>query len=286
MKLFIIKSFKFLIFITFFIVFLCSCLYYTGLYKYYVASKSIYHVIEKSKKKNASKRVLFGDSVAEQLFDPRDNKQFNINSLAASYAISPLGVYILLNNYIENNKNITDFIYVLGPFSFQNNLDLPWTYNYFLKPFYKEEYLKYFDDKSKDFIENIKYSKYSQVIPSLITNWSPEYNKQKTENNYFLSDISIIYLRKIKDLLKQNNIQFHIISPPISDHKNNMVKDLINNIPSDLTHLFRDYFSNIESLNDSLFLDNVHFRQPHILKDNFELKLNQFLIKKNNEIFK
>lgn len=65
-----------------------------------------------------------------------------------------------------------------------------------------------------------------------------------------------------------------------------MVKDLINNTPSYLTHLFRDYFSNIEYLNDSLFLENVFFSQPHILKDNFELKLNQFLIKKFNEIFK
>ena len=80
--------------------------------------------------------------------------------------------------------------------------------------------------------------------------------------------------------MHQNTNQNLLIPPPISDHKNNMVKDLINNIPSDLTHLFRDYFSNIESLNDSLFLDNVHFRKPHILKDNFELKLNQFLIKK------
>ena len=273
------KCLEFFIFLILFILVSSSVYYYSGLYKNFVVSKSIYKVIDKSKTKHSAKLLLIGDSVAEQLFDPNNKESHEINSLACSYSVSSLGVYILLNNYLKANNNISDVVYLMGPNSFQNNLDLPWTYNYFLKPFFKTDNYVYFDDYSKDLIKNMEFSEFSQTIPFLITNWSPDYQYPKLNNNHFLSNISIFYLRKIKNLLKLNNIKFHIISPPISEYKNSQLNNLVKNIPTDLSIFFEDYFDNIEVLDDSLFLDNVHFIQPNIFKNPFEIKLNLILNK-------
>jgi len=148
--------------------------YYSDLYKNIVASKDVYQVLKKSKEKNNARVLLFGDSVAEQLFDPEKDNDNTINSLACSYAISLIGVDIMLENYLEQNPSLKSCVYLMTPFSFDNNLDLPWTYNYFIKPFCKPEYEKHFNSTAKILIEKIPYYNYSQLPIILVTNWSPK----------------------------------------------------------------------------------------------------------------
>ena len=112
---------------------------WTGSYKYTVAGNEIYYSIFKSKQKKKFKKLLIGDSVANQLFSNKKNYT-KINSLCCNQAISLTGHYILINNYLSAG-NIIDTVYMIfSPSSFQNNLNQIYTYHYFLKPFYTNDY--------------------------------------------------------------------------------------------------------------------------------------------------
>jgi len=247
--------------------------YYSDLYKKIVASKDVYIALKKSKEKSNARVLLFGDSVAEQLFESERDNDNTITSLACSYAISPIGVYIMLENYFEQNPSIKSCVYLMTPFSFNNSLDLPWTYNYFLKPFCKPEYEKYLSSTAKIQIETIPYSNYSQLPIILVTNWSPKFKPVSEESNIFLSDISIQYLKKINEKLQNRNIQFHIIALPISEFNQMRLKTMEKNIPTELALNFENYFNEIKILTDNCFVDHVHFKKPEDYRNEFKLKI-------------
>lgn len=274
MKQFGINLSKFLVFFVLFFSFMTTMYYYSGFYKIIVAAKHVYHVINKSKISGDAEILVLGDSVADQLFQPNDSSQ-NINSLACSYAISTIGAYILLENYINSNPGVKTCVYVMTPFSFDNDLDLPYTYNYFIKPFYSKDNEKYFDTLVQQHVDRIPFYSFAQTPFSLVSNWSPEI-KPRIENGEFLTDISISYLRKMKEACLRNNIGFHIISPPISSYNYNKLKSLKKNIPLDLMPDFQDYFTNIEVLQDNLFYDHVHLRKPDRYSIDFKHRIESF----------
>src|SRR3954453_12185057 len=74
--------------------------YYTDLYKSSVYGPEVYRSIAKSKMKKKVKKLLIGDSVGNQLYD---NESYNgsIFSLTCNQAISMVGQYILLSNFIQ-----------------------------------------------------------------------------------------------------------------------------------------------------------------------------------------
>lgn len=271
MKQFGINLSKFLVFFVLFFSFMTTMYYYSGFYKIIVAAKHVYHVINKSKIQRDAEILVLGDSVADQLFQSNESSK-NINSLACSYAISTIGAYILLENYIKSNPDVKTCVYVMTPFSFDNDLDLPYTYNYFIKPFYSKENQKYFDTLAHQHIDKIPFYSLAHTPFLMVSNWSPNL-KPRIESGEFLTDISITYLRKIKDACRRNSIAFHIISPPISKSNFEKLQSMKRNIPADLQICFNGYFDNIEILGDSLFYDHVHLRRPDHFATDFRHRI-------------
>ncbi|WP_338793175.1 hypothetical protein [Bernardetia sp. MNP-M8] len=245
-------------------------------YKNIVAGNEIYISIKKSKQKSNKKIVLIGDSVGNQLFSNK-NDHDSINSLASNQAIGVIGQYLLLNNYLKSGNKPERVYMIYNPFSFQNNLNQIFTFHYFLKPFYKDEYVDVFSNTVINQIDKIPFSNFCREPYILTSNWSPNFNSDDSIDYTFLSPISKEYLIKINKLCTTNNISFYIIPAPTKVSNKRVVqrfnkKEVLGlSLENELTY----YLSNIGYFPDSLFLDYVHLKEPENLRSYILNEMNQ-----------
>ena len=243
-------------------------------YKSVVAGKEIYFSIFKSKQKKKAKKIILGDSVAYQLF-PNTSNNDTINSLACNQAISLAGQYILLNNYINAGNKLDTVYLIFNPFSFKNNLDQKYTYHYFLKPFFIAEYKPLFTELVFNQVNKIPYSFICREPYILTSNWAPNFITLDKNKFTMLSQISLEYLQKIKQLSIKNNFQLIILPVPISLRYKAIIKNINMNeiINNNLASEFKNFFSQIIYLEDTLFEDGTHLKQPlfytNYFKNNF-----------------
>jgi hypothetical protein len=233
-------------------------------YQRLVTGSEIYYSIHKSKGINEqSSTVILGDSVARQLFDNVTNNG-PITSLACNQSIGMVGHFILLNNYINAGNRVDTVYLIFTPFSFKNNLDQVYTYHYFLKPFYTDEYFPLFTKTVIEQIHKIPYYYLCRVPYILVTNWAPSFTPP-AENDYtLLSPISVEYLGKIKELSIRHNFRVIVLPTPMRVGSRQSI-DALNEKEISLGNLddeFTDYFKNIMYLDDDFFEDGVHLKNP------------------------
>lgn len=273
MKKFILNGLLFLVFVPLVLYIKPLSLLYKERYKNIVAGREIYHSIQKSKKSKKSKIILLGDSVANQLFFNKNNND-TINSLVCNQAIGMVGQYVLLNNYVNKGNKFNTVYIIFTAFSFQNNLDQVYTYHYFLKPFYIEEYKSLFTETVKKQIGKIPYNYICREPYILTSNWAPDFVSKDKINNSFLSPISIEYLIKIKELSIKNNFKLVILPTPTS-LKNKSIIEKMNKseiIKNNLSSEFKNYFDNIIYLDDSCFVDGTHLKKPKYYTEYYKNK--------------
>lgn len=268
-KLFIISSFLFCIFTIYSTVRL-EITYNNPYSKYSLTlnGKEIIKAIYKSKKTKKIKKLLIGDSVAEQIYSV-DNYNDSIYSLTCNQAITLAGQYCLLYTFLNNNKDNLpqEIILYYNPFSLQNNLD-KFAFHYFLKTFY---YNNTFEDLLnnniiKNRIQHIPYfyiAKFN-IIKSI--NYSPIYSL-KNDTSKLVSPISELYLNKIDSLCNAYNVPFKFLPSPIRISR----KQEIENLKPRGNKLIDEYYSKIIFMNDSLFQDPVHFKKEYIPSDPLKL---------------
>ena len=247
-----------------------------GSYKTKVNGDEVYLSIEKSKQKSKCKTLVLGDSVGCQLFNNSEDHD-SINSLACNQAIGIVGHYLLLNNYL-NAGNQPEAVYLIyTPFSLDNQLDQKYTFHYFLKPFYTKEYTPLFSNTVNEQIDKIPFSFLTQTPYILTSDWSPNFRSKDEIDFTFLSPISKEFLTKIKDLCDVNGIEFHMLPTPTRISNKRAVIDLDRSEFEGLnTEKELSYFlDNIYYLADSLFLDNVHLREPEKYKKDMMQMISQ-----------
>jgi len=236
---------------------------FTKVYQTHVLGNEIYYAIAKSKKKNKSKKLVMGDSVAQQLFDNKTTSD-TLNSIACNQSISLAGQFVLLNNYLLAGNRPDSVFFISTPFSFQNNLDQIFTFQYFLKPFYTDEYKPYFSDLVKSKIKLIPHNNLAQYPLIRTTNWAPEFEEKEDTTYNFLSPISVEYLLKIKALAAQYRFKLVFIPTPTPESRRKEVEALNKNeyIKNGLDAEFADFFTRIQFIDDKYFIDRIHLKDP------------------------
>lgn len=241
-------------------------LVYTDRYKKLVNGDEIYYVIQKSKLKNKKyKKILFGDSVGNQLFRCVNNNG-DINSLTSLASTSMVGNFILLNNYLKAGNQIDTVYMIFRAQSFSENLNDCYTFHYFLKPFYTEENQSEFSDIVKIQIEKIPFHEFCREPYILSSNWAPKFTSKDIKDFTFLSPITAEYLIRIKKLCCASNIKLIILPAPLSNTQKEFIRKINKNeiVVNDLETEFESYFNNIIYLNDTCFSDGVHFKPQYV----------------------
>lgn len=234
-------------------------LFKSGEYEKIVTGSEVYSSIRNSKKKVYVKKLIIGDSTAFQFFNNQDGN--DIFSLACNQAISLCGHYLLLNNFLLAGNRPSEVYLVYMPFSFCNNLDEIYTYGYFLKPFFKDEYVPLMTEQVLEQIGKIPYHEICQFPLVLTSSWVPSYKPRERENT-FLSSISCEYLRKMEELSTKYNFNLYIVPSILSE----IQKERINKI--DKAEFNKEKYADKLNiyLNNILYVDNSHFRDGVHLK--------------------
>jgi len=277
MKKFIIKGILFLLIAAIILTsFELFNIYYSKDYTTKVHGAEVYWSIFKSKNKKQVKKLLIGDSVCKQLYD---NYEYNdsIYSLACNQAITVAGQYFLLYNFLQTNNDQLpqEIILFYNPGSFENNIDI-YAFQYFLKPFYNAEYRGLMDDYLLSRIKEIPFYYITQLPFIKTSNYSPEYQLKNEEYGIF-SPLSKIYLEKIVQLCEEKNIVFRLEPVPVKKMNEEIIEKLKQNktnIPDINPDILEDYFSKVTYFEDTLFIDNAHFKREYIPHDYLNLGKN------------
>jgi len=236
-------------------------------YKKTIYGNEIYRAIEKSKKKTTYKKLILGDSTANQFYNCKEEDPDSAYSLSCNQAIGMIGQYILLHNYLEAGNRPDTVYLVYTPFSFWDNLDQVYTYHYFLKPFYYDEYKPQMSPLVLNQIHKIP--KYILCHFPLIqtTGWAPDIKQEKRDYS-FLSPISKEYLSIIDSLSTKYNFTLNIIPTFVAEHWRDSINHFNRNeyANSSFEIKLSSYLDNITYLADSCFADEVHLKNPQLYK--------------------
>lgn len=234
-------------------------------YRETIPGAEIYRSIDKSKKRTKKKKIIIGDSTANQYFDNREDDD-SICSLACNYAIGICGHFFLLNNYIEAGNQPEEIYLVCSPFSFTNNLNDKFAYHYFLKPFYNSEYKPLMTPEVFSQVKRIPYYALCQIPAVLTSPWAPTYKSEKVDYT-FISPISRDYLRKIDSLSCQYNFKLYIVPSLINENTRQGVATFETNEfqgepYADKMTIFLNHISYLDS---SCYSDGIHL-VPSLIK--------------------
>jgi hypothetical protein len=240
--------------------------YHDDKYKTLVSAKTVYLSIKKSEKNKKIKKLLIGDSVANQLFNGTRYKP-QVFALANDNGAGFVGWYILLQNFLNANQNDPPAIVIMlfYPQALVNNLDERYTYNNFLKPFYCNPYKQCFTETVCRQIHKIPYYYLSQVPLIKIGDWAPAMPHNIRDFNDCISPISIEYLTRIKNLCDSLHLKLILLPPPLNLQVQGKIEKLKRRIVTEsakcnMVSEFTNYINNITYLDSTLYRDDRHFK--------------------------
>ncbi|MGD2035592.1 MAG: hypothetical protein PVF73_11080, partial [Bacteroidales bacterium] len=207
---------------------------------------------------------VFGDSVGNQLYYAETYND-SIFSLASNQAIGIVGQYMLFKNFVDHNDIKGKEIYlVCTPLTFKDNLNQNFTFNYFLKPFYTDIFRPELSDMAIKQIKKIPLYWASQFPIIKTSNWStfPSASVNfEVEKEYYISDLSLEYLKRMQSLVDSCGAKLKIVSPFLNEKRKEFdpgrMKAQIEE--NNLRSVFGNYLEDLEYLPDSLFVDLNHY---------------------------
>ncbi|MEM7602466.1 MAG: hypothetical protein AAF357_13740 [Verrucomicrobiota bacterium] len=223
----------------------------------------IYSYINRSRQSAGSPEVLIlGDSVARQLLDVVHRPGQGVISLACNQAIDLIGHYLLMENAMKANPSVKRVYLVYNPFSFQNDLNHRYTYNYFLKPFYTQEFTPHFTGHAWHQIRAIPRHRFATFPPVRATFNTPRITEPPSRDSIWLSQTTLEYLGKMESLAAERSASFVLFAPPLRESFRPMFMTQIETFrKTGYPHpLLAHYCDTLMFLPDTLYFDKLHFR--------------------------
>ena len=232
----------------------------------------VFYVIEKAGHNSGHPAVILGDSVCNQVFPQREDSE-NITHLGCNQAITPAGTFLLLKKYLEHNPQTQEVFYIVLPGTISNNMNLNYTYQYFVIPFMNGENVNFIEEETRQelyekfgkfFVEN-GYIKNFLLNNNFFMDKYISYIRKKQEKRYAhrISRAGEIYLAKIRELCREHNAELHILPLPMADvPKNYGWDDFRNDISAyGFDDIFGDFIERIHYYPEDWFGDGVHFKK-------------------------
>lgn len=248
----------------------------------------VYDAIALSEQKTQYHTLLLGDSVARQFFHPdRQIESTEVCYMATNQAIMPLGNYILLEKFLENNPQLKKVCYAARPESLKSGVDFYYTYSYFVTPFYEENNFPYMEAETREGIEEIfggfcskneftkwviaKYPKLQQCyLDSCKTMFQL---RRRIDTDYEMPDTATYYLQKMKELCERNDVEFHLVSVPLPEGEEFDFESWRAQLTGvGMEELYAEYRKDLEYADQEEFVDGVHLKADFVEKNRERMK--------------
>ncbi len=249
-----------------YLILLCFSSNLTGL------AGEVFYVIEKAEHNSGRPFVILGDSVCNQIW-PQDKDSGNFSHLGCNQAITPCGTYLLMKKYLEHNPQTKEVYYMILPQTLGNDLNLNFTYQYFVIPFMNNGNMNLIEAETREMLYQ-KFGKFfvtnGYVKTFLLNNniFMRQYLlhvQSKPERKYIrrLSRTAIIYLNKMRELCREHNVKLYVYPLPVKDilenhDLENFKQDVKNNGFEDI---LGDFIERIVYYPEDWFRDGVHFKK-------------------------
>lgn len=223
----------------------------------------IYCAIGKSKKKTPYRKLILGDSTANQFYNCKEEDPDSAYSLSCNQAVGMVGQFILLSNYLNAGNRPDSVFIVYTPFSFWDNLDQVYTYHYFLKPFYYDEYKPLMNETVLRQIRKIPKYWMCHLPYIQTTSWAPDLTPEERPYS-FLSPICKDYLSKIDSLSTEYHFSYEIVPTFVAEHWRDSIAHFNRTEFAECRYAEKlsAYLDSIVFLPDSCFVDEVHLAYP------------------------
>lgn len=234
------------------------------------ASNEVITYIEKAREKDASTKLIVGDSVCNSLFGELQDLNPDYKILCCNKGITMAGQYILTKEYLDNHENVTDIYLIAISNSLITGFDTDFGYQYAVIPFVKTNTLLHLEEETieemKDLYfelflnENvIAYVENSPLIKKLYLNVEKELKPTILKLSF--PEVTTTYIRKIYDLCEENNIKMHFVSPPLAESEQRKEIEAVlkeEYRKSELYQMFPKYYENYIYYPAELFPDGIH----------------------------
>ncbi len=218
--------------------------------------------IESSRKKIVGDTIVVGGSVAHQFIPYRTRGYDGV--LTSNGSVLPSGNYILIHNALQRNPQIKRVVYVSIPNTIGHKFERSRTYTHFIKPFVTWRALTHFDREEMAQIMarnsvRLNLLPFHAILP--IPDRDLEDGQEKPFDQF--SAFSLHWLHRIKQLCKEHETEFILVSPPLPQHLATEAADWKNMRAqlkdTDLEDVGTTYFSRITYHSDEFLHDGVHW---------------------------
>ncbi len=213
--------------------------------------------------------IYLGDSVAHQIFTGGSKQLPNILSLPCNQAISMAGQYLLLQKALAQCPKTKKVFLFLRPSSFCNNLDQPYTNDYFCAYFHnqstvwevwqvKHDYNFLKDHLLRMLVPNImatnSWLNHSSEVWQLQLKVRANHGKSTPVVDEPPSPISMHYLTKMRELCRSRGVALFILPCPCPATEKKYASIL---------GLFD---APVRIYDETLFFDGIHFKPGFLTK--------------------
>lgn len=239
-------------------------------------------------------KLVVGDSVCFQMTNGLRAQNGEYSLVGNNRALTIAGEYLLVREFLETHKNISDVYLIVGLDALQTNIDVNYGYQYVAIPFLRdgllhnleEETLREMDGTFGMFFMQKGVAELigdSSVNRKLYLNYIKEHAAidPNAGTEIVLSDTACEYLYKIHDLCEEYGATMYLLPDPLADNewRHTQAEELQKDFTArGLNELFPKYFDEICYYPDEQFVDGIHFGEPYNSQEELNNKLSEMYL--------
>lgn len=236
--------------------------------------------IDQAQSSDGTSKLILGDSVCHQLFNPLQEYNPDFLILGSNAAITMSGQYILAKEYLNNHSQTTDIYLIILPASMLSTYDTSWGYQYAVMPFVETGTLKDLDDQTIEIMEQTYGG--ALFLNQTVVNWIDDsavnrklyLNLLKNHSDGYHPEnpleIAERYILKLDALCQEQGVRLHLLSGPVSEANREYtmnIKTLYEKSP--LYHLNPHFFEDIyyypaEQSDDAIHFNDTYGTREHL----------------------
>lgn len=229
------------------------------------------NAITRLTEKPQAQKAILGDSVAGQLFASLndENPEYCISNGNASFLL--VGQWVMLNAYLEHHPNAQEVFLVLRPASLGEKLNVQYSYQFVVVPFYNSEYMDLFLPSTQEEIERL----YPQIVqsPQFMAWFQKSYLLRYITLNFLLDQVEYKaedsvseeageYLAKMFSLCEEKGVELYVLACPMADTDANHLLEQNIRVALEEKGLLEKmpyYFDSLLYYPQEYFSDGTHF---------------------------